>query len=210
MFNINNISKISFFLIVISAPVQWISMIDIFGLSIKYVHLSIVPIMLCLLFSDFRKTSMRFFDFTKWLIFSFFLLMVVNFVYTCVNATNQSIGFSYISKNLTYLLYFLAFGPILTCRLKNVNFAKEIAISNFLCTLTFLCIAEVIFLSLGRNFIGELFTNFIKGDSVAIRYDIFYKLFNAHGVSGDAEYQTSLRNTLLGAFIYVHFTSLYS
>jgi len=210
MFNLSNITRISFFIIVISAPIQWVSIVEIAGLSIKFVHLSIIPIFLCLLFSDFRKTVQRFFYFNRWMILCFFLLMVVNFVFTCINATNQDIGFSYIAKNLSYLLYFIAFGSILLYECSKENFYKEIAISNFLCSIIFLFMAELIFLSLGRNFLGELISNFLKGDSIAIRYDIFYKLFNAHGVSGNDEYQTNLRNTLLGGFIYVHFTSLYS
>jgi hypothetical protein len=210
MFNVNNITRIAFFIIVISAPIQWITLIDAFGLSIKYVHLSIIPISLCLLFSAFRRTVIKFIQFNKVLIFSFFLLMLVNFIFTCINGTGQSIGFSYISKNLSYLFYYIAFGAVLFYRYKTKDFYKELAISNTLCTIVFLCVVEVTFLSLGRNFIGELISNFLKGDSVAIRYDLFYKLFNSHGISGDADYQTNLRNTLLGAFIYIHFTSMYS
>lgn len=210
MFNANNITKVSFFVIVISAPIQWISIVNVFGLSIKYIHLSIIPIALCLLFADFRRTVVRFFLFNKLLISSFFLLMMTNLIFTCFSASNQDIGFSYISKNLSYLFYFIAFGSIMVYRCRSENLHKEIAISNFLCTIIFLGVVEMVFLALGRNFIYELIENFLKGDSVAIRYDLFYKLFNAQGTAGDADYQTNLRNTLLGAFIYIHFTSQYS
>ena len=210
MFNINNITKAAFFIIVISAPIQWISIVDIGSLSIKWINLSVIPILLCLFFSGFRKTMSDFYKLNRWLVYAFVLLMVFDYIFTCFTLINESVGFSYIAKNLSYLLYFLAFGPIIVYRYRTPKFYREVAICNFACTIFFLCVVEVIFLSLGRNFFSELVTNFLKGNSVAIRYDLFYKLFNAHGSAGDDDYQTSLRNTLLGAFIYIVFTSLYS
>jgi len=210
MFNLNSLTKLSFYIIVIAAPIQWISLLDIGAMSIKYINLSIIPILFCLLFADFRKSISKFFKANYILVIAFFLLMVFNFIYTCFTVINLDVGFSYILKNLSYLSYFIVFGPIVAYRYKSENFYKEIARSNFLCIIFFAIIVEVTFLSLGRNFISELISNFLKGNSVAIRYDLFYKLFNAHGNVGDDDYQTSLRNTLLGGFVYVNFTSLYS
>ena len=213
---LNRLTKITFYIIVIAAPIQWVSIFNTGGSEIKYINLSIIPLLLCLLYGEFRRTMIKFFNFCRILIISFIFLMALNYIFTCVNTTNLLTGITYILKNLSYLVYFIAFGPIIIYRYRDKKFYREIAISNILCTLVFLLVVEVTFLALGRNFLSELVTNFLSGNSVAIRYDLFYKLFNnAHFSAGsaaaaDADYQTSLRNTLLGAFIYIHFTSLFS
>jgi hypothetical protein len=211
---LNTLTKIVFFIIVIAAPIQWVSILTIGSLSFKYIDLAIVPILICFLFKSFRRTFINFYKFNNILVFAFVYLMALNFIYTSLNSDNQDLGFSYIFKNLFYLIYFLVFGPVVYYRLKNPKLYKEITISNGLCIIFFLFVVEVTFLSMGRNFMAELLSNFLKGNSAAIRYDLFYKLFNAHGgtvsVSSDSDYQTNLRNTLLGAFIYINFTSLYA
>lgn len=199
----------AFFGFVIFAPINWISLVNLGGLSIKYMHLAILPIVICLLFKTFRLTVVKFIQQNGFIIGSFMLLLVINFVATYLNKTSYPSALSYIAKNFFYCCYFILFGAVMYLRINKSSFHKEITYSNTLSVLTFTLFATLIFHALGRSFLGDMANFFIKGDSVSLRYDLFKILFNADA-QGSEELAANLRNTLMGAFIYIHFSSLYA
>jgi len=202
-------TKLAFFGFVICSPINWISIFNIGGLSIKYMHLAIIPIVPCILFKSFRYTVIKFIQKNAFIIISFILLMIANFVATCLNRTLYPNALSYITKNFSYCCYFILFAAVMYFRVKQPSFYKEITYSNALSVAMFILTATIIFHALGRSFLGDMASFFMKGDSVSLRYDLFKILFNADS-SGDSELAANLRNTLMGAFIYIHFTSLYA
>lgn len=202
------LSKSVIYIAVISAPIQWINLITIGKLGIKFIDLTIIPIAACLFFKSFRINWVKFINNNAVIIYSFLLLMAANYILSVYHGRNLQTGFAYITKNTFYLFYFTLFGAVMILRTQKENFYKEVAISNTACVLFFLIVVTIIFRTFGRNFLLEIFQAFIKGDSQTIRYDLFLKLFNSTG--GDEEFRTSLRNTLVGVFIYIHFTSIYS
>ena len=206
---LNIFTKLAFFGFVICAPINWISIFNIGGLSIKYMHLAIIPIVPCILFKSFRLTVIKFIQKNAFIISSFMLLMIINFVSTCFNKTLYPNALSYIAKNLSYSCYFILFAVVMYFRVKQPSLYKEITYSNALSVTMFILTATIIFHALGRSFLGDMAGFFIKGDSISLRYDLFKILFNADS-SGDSELAANLRNTLIGAFIYMHLTSLYA
>jgi hypothetical protein len=206
---LNLFTKLCFYAFVIFSPINWVILVEVGGLSIKYMHLAIVPICICVLFASFRKVLTRFVLQNAFIISSFLLLMVINFVSICLNGTLYPSASAYIFKNLSYFTYFILFGAAIYFRIRQPFFYKEIAYSNIISVLVFTLTATIIFKAIGRDFLSDMFNFFIKGDSVSLRYDLFKTLFNTNS-SSDVELAANLRNTLIGAFIYIHFTSLYS
>jgi len=191
-------------------PLGWISLIDAGTLSLKLMHLSILPLLVSLISKSFREKLVTFIIENKYLISFFLLLMVMNFVSMTLNATKNPTAVSYIVKNLSYFSLFLLFGALIIMMAKSRNFCAHIAISNTIGILIFIAVATLSFKAMGRSFILDMVNFFLKGDSNALRYALFRTLFNSSQGSADAEQSTNLLNTLIGSFIFINFTALYA
>lgn len=206
---LNLLTAAGFYGFVIFAPINWVTLVNIGGLSVKYMHLAIIPIFACILFKSFRYKIASFVKQNSLLITSFLLLMFINFVATYVNNIIYSAALTYIFKNFSYCVYFILFGTVIYFRMKRPGFEREVTYSNAIAVLVFTITASLIFYAIGRNFLGDMIGFFIKGDSISLRYDLFKILFNTNTTT-DAEIAANLRNTLIGAFIYIHFSSQYA
>lgn len=206
---LNFFTAAGFYGFVTFAPINWVTLVNVGGLSVKYMHLAIVPIFACLLFKSFRYKVASFVKQNGLLIGSFILLLFMNFVATYINSTIYAAALPYIVKNFSYCIYFILFGAVIYFRMKKPGFEKEITYSNTVAVFVFTITASLIFHAIGRNFLGDMAGFFLKGDSVSLRYDLFKTLFNTNSTT-DAEIAANLRNTLIGAFIYIHFSSQYA
>lgn len=206
---LNFFTVAGFYAFVAFAPINWITLINIGGLSVKYMHLAIIPITACILFAAFRTKIFSFIKDNGFIISSFILLLFTNFVVTYINGVTYPSSLTYIAKNFFYCIYFVLFGAVIYFRMKKPSFEKEITYSNTISILVFTLVASLIFHAIGRNFLGDMANFFIKGDSISLRYDLFKTLFNTDS-NADTEIAANLRNTLIGAFIYIHFSSHYA
>lgn len=200
--------KLTFFSIVITIPILWISIFDIGNLSIKYVHLATTFTFLCLGFKGFRLAILKFILYSRWILLCFIVLLVMNIVSMASSGIIYPKAWTYIIKNFSYVIYFVLFGGLLMINFKKENFYKDITLSNFVSILVFIIVGTFIFRKIGRSFLGDLIGAFFSGNGLEIRFNFFLHLFNSSG--GDEEFNSSLRNTLIGSFIYMHFTSLYA
>lgn len=200
----------AYYFLVVFLPISWVSLIGVGELSFKLMHLSFIPLLICLLFKEFRTNLLDFIKDNKYLISFFILLMIMNFVSVCLNTYRSPSAVSYIAKNIIYFSFFLMFGGLIISLAKSVTFHKHITISNTICILFFICIATIAFKAQGHSFLGDLINFFLKGDSNALRFALFKTLFNSSQTSSDSDLSTNLLNTLIGSFIFVHFTSLYA
>lgn len=200
----------AYYMLLAFLPLGWITLMNIGTLSLKLMHLSMVPLLICLLFKPFREKLVKFISANKYIIGFFTLLMVLNFVSTSFNVTRSPTASSYITKNLVYFSLFLLFGALIIMIARSPNFYAHIALSNAIGLLMFVAIATISFKAMGRSFLLDLVNFFLKGDSNALRYTLFRTLFNSAENSGDADQSTNLLNTLIGSFIFINFTALYA
>lgn len=163
--------------------------------------------MLCLLNKGYLTYFSYFLLTVKHLIMLFILLLGFNAVSLFVNHDLSSEGLYYILKNALYIFNFILMGALVSYRLTKKDFPNLILYSNVALILFFNLVATVIFYDMGRFFIYELLTGFFSGDGKSIRFDLYLSLFNSQ--SGADDFNSSLRNTLIGSFVYVVFTSLY-
>ena len=191
-------------------PLSWITLYGVGDLSLKPMHLAIFPLFFCLLSKTFRRSLLDFIKKYQWLIVFFFLLMVVNYIATALSPVKNANSWSYIIKNCVYFFCFLLFGGMSIIFIGSKNFCRHITISNTVCIIVFIIVASFTFQLTGGNFLGDLVKFFFAGDVSSLKYALYKTLFNASGVSGDSDVATNLLNTLIGAFIFIHFTSLYA
>ena len=191
-------------------PLGWISLLDLGSLSLKVMHLALIPLLIAVLFPSFRNSLKRFIYENRYLLCFFILLMVMNFVSLTLNAITNPNALAYIVKNLSYCGLFLLFGALMIEIAGSPNFHKHITLSNTAGIIMFISIAIISFNTMGRSFIDDLLDFFLRGDSDALRYSLFRTLFNASEELDDIEQSTNLLNTLLGSFIFINFTSLYA
>lgn len=206
---LNIFTLIGFYAFVTFAPINWITLVKIGGLSVKYMHLVIIPLCACVLFANFRKRIVTLVRDNAFILASFILLLLANFILTYINGATYPGAITYIAKNFSYGIYFILFASVIYFRMRSPSFEKEITYSNTISILVFTLVASIIFATIGRNFLGDMANFFIKGDSVSLRYDLFKTLFNTDS-NADSEIAANLRNTLIGAFIYIHFSSHYA
>lgn len=112
-------------------------------------------------------------------------------------------------KDTAYFAIFLLMSAIWR-KLSSKEKSRAGAWGVLLGVCAFFLVAEITFIQLGRNFIGEYVQAMLSGNVVALQFDFYPKLFNYAGDStltaADADYiGTSLRNTLVGAFVLYFF-----
>ena len=81
---LNISSKIIFYTIIMAAPIQWVSIITIGSLSLKFIDVALIPVFLFLLVKKFRIYLVEFIIEYRLLITVFLLLMAVNYISTVI------------------------------------------------------------------------------------------------------------------------------
>lgn len=203
--------NIAYYLLIIFSPLSWVSLVDIGDSSIKFVHLSLIPLVFSLFFKSYRTAFVKFFKFNRLLIGFFILLMLMNFISLSVdtNIDSFSKSMTYIYKNIFYLTLALFFGGMMLILIDSPGFYKKLSITGFVCVIVFVTVASVTFSATGGNFSQDLIKFFFAGDIDGLRRDLYRTIF-VTGRGTDEEVQTNLINSLTGSFIIVHFTSLYA
>ncbi len=196
----------TFYFIMVSFPLQWISLSNVGGFTLKYVHLSFVIMILFLARMRYTRRLINILYHNRLLVGSYFLLLTVMVLSLVINSNNISVGSNYLLKNLTYFIYFILFLAHLSYFIEISDFKKHFVLAGLATILVFFGVSYLSFSSMGRNFLFELYSGLVAGDGLKIRYDIFVSLFNSG--TERTELRSSLRNTLIGAFILIHFTSI--
>lgn len=204
--------RVAYYIIIMFAPLSWISLTGVGDSSIKLVHLSLLPLVFSLLFTTYQNAIIKFIEFNKFLIAFFLLLMFMNFVSLAVDENIDSFtkSVTYIIKNLSYLSLALFFGGMMIVFIDSPGFYKNLAISSALCVIVFIFVASLTYKAAGGNFLLDLFRFFFTGDIDGLRRALYKTIFITGNTNMDSDLQVNLINSLTGSFIIVNFTSLFA
>ena len=196
------LKKATFFLVIILAPFQWLSLFQVFGLSIKPVHISLGLVGFAVIFGGNYRIWKRL------LLGKFFFIYVYGFYllwYAISLSWTQNLTYAtpLIIKNVTYFFCFIAFTVLIIDLVQRGGFIQLAGVSALVGLSVFVIYMVYVFAHLGYNLFFEYYRAITSNDSSSLMHWFYPKLFNFSlaTVQDRVNYLTALRNTVMGGII---------
>jgi|GEM_PF-2183923 len=194
--------KATFLLVIILAPFQWLSLFQVFGLSIKPVHISLGLVGIAVILGGNYKVwkSLLLGKFSFIYLYGFYLLWyVISLSWT----QNLTYAIPLILKNIAYFGCFIAFTVLIIDLVQRGGFIQLSGVSALIGLLIFVVYMIYVFAHLGYNIFFEYYRVITSKDSASLLHWFYPKLFNfsLSALQDKETYLTALRNTVMGGII---------
>lgn len=202
----SSISRFSFELLIITLPLQWFNLAKAIGLTFKPIHLSIFFSIIAFLAIKKKITVTKDFLSKIWPFLLFYISYLLISNCSLLWTPDLSVGITIVLKITIYFLLFLLFA-ILVYSTEPQNIAYAVYVGTTIGCIIFFLIVIYVFYILERNILLEYAISIISADSKSLQWAFYPTLFNFSSgeivSKGNVEFVgTSLRNTLMGAFIF--------
>ena len=196
------IKKVSFFLVIILAPFQWLSLFQVLGLSIKPIHISLGLVGVAVIIGGNLNIWKRLFLGKFWFIYLYSLFLfwyVISLFWT----RNLTFATPIVIKNSAYFFCFIIFMVFIIDLVRRGGFVKLAGVSALAGLAIYVIYMIYVFAHLGYNIFVEYYRAIISNDVQGLMFWFYPKLFNFSlaAIQDKDILLTNLRNTVMGGII---------